>query len=65
MFVGIIETLLNGLGYIRVSACAASLTTRSAVSVEEVSCVIMVYLGNNIVRNLGYGFNIFYKLLGL
>ena len=56
-----IESLLNGLGFIRVVRSSSLSLIRmldlSCVSaVEEVTLVSLVYMVNNSVYSLGYGF---------
>jgi hypothetical protein len=57
---GVVDSLLNGLGFIKVAGSSSLSLLRlsnSAVSVvEEVTLVSLVYVVNNSESILGYGF---------
>jgi hypothetical protein len=56
----VIDSLLNGLGFIRVSDSSVLSLSRLSTSivsvVEEVTLVSLVYVVNNCSSVLGYGF---------
>jgi hypothetical protein len=66
MVIGVIESLLNGLGYVRVTTTSDIKLFRSHLScVEEVSFVCLTYVVNSAVYTLGYGFDYVRWLLRL
>ena len=66
--IGVVESLINGLGYVRTIVTGGVSLLRACgevSSVEEVTTVNMVYMMNNSNNPLGYGFADFIQLLGL
>lgn len=64
---GVLQSLINGLGYISVSKSSdSSLSVVLGLScVEEVTIVTLVYILNNAVSHQGYGFKSTCQLLRL
>ena len=66
---GVIDSLLNGLGFIKVvgnsSLSVLRLGTCAISVVEEVTLVSLVYVVNNSESLLGYGFEYVRQLLRL
>jgi hypothetical protein len=66
---GVIDSLLNGLGFVKVAgdSSIAVFRNRSCCMsvVEEVTVVSLVYVSNNSSSVLGYGFEHFRQLLRL
>jgi hypothetical protein len=65
---GVIDSLLNGLGFVKIVGSNSSVLFRFQLGrsvVEEVTSVSLVYVVNNSSSVLGYGFEHVRKLLGI